>query len=378
MTSLTFDDAAADFGAAVARFAERFHDATEPPDRTAWKQAGELGLTGMEIDASFGGHRSGDYRITAAAVQSLARISHGTSSTFTISFDIATPYLARYATAEVKQQWLPRLAAGDAIAALALTEPGAGSDLAAMTTRADRVGGVEGGWSITGAKTFITNGSIADVIVVAARTSAQDRGRGISLFGVDASTAGLTRRPLATIGQHDCDTGELFFDACRIPESALIGTLDEGLGVLLQRLPQERVTSSIANLTQTDVAFDLIMRQVNERHAFGRPIGSLQHNAFRLADLDARRSAVAAFLSVCIDKVSDGTITTADAARAKLLTARLENDVYDLGMQLHGGSSFLEGTEINRRWVDARVTRIWAGADEVMLHLISKDLGLSS
>jgi alkylation response protein AidB-like acyl-CoA dehydrogenase len=375
MTSLTFDDAAADFGAAVARFAEQFGDANEPPDRTAWKQAGELGLTGLEIDESFGGHRSGDYRITAAAVHALARISHGTSSTFTISFDIATPYLARYASAEVQQRWLPRLAAGEAIAALALTEPGAGSDLAAMTTRADPM---DGGWSITGAKTFITNGSIADVIVVAARTSAQDRGRGISLFAVDASAPGLSRRPLATIGQHDCDTGELFFDECQVPTSALVGTLDEGLGVLLQRLPQERVTSSIANLTQTDVAFDLIVRQVNERRAFGRSIGSLQHNAFRLAELDARRSAVAAFLSTCIDKVSDGTLTTADAARAKLLTARLENDVYDLGMQLHGGSSFLEGTEINRRWIDARVTRIWAGADEVMLHLISKDIGLSS
>jgi len=372
MTSLVFTGEAAAFGDAVSRFAHAMHTPDSPPSRQMWKQAADLGLTGLEIPEEYGGGPGG-YQMNAAAVQALGTCSHGTSSSFTISFDIATPYLVRFGTQSVRQRWLPALAAGEAIAALALTEPGAGSDLAALSTRADVT---SEGWSLSGAKTFITNGSIADVIVVAARTSAQDRARGISLFAVDAASPGLVRRSLATIGQPDCDTAELFFDNCEVPREALLGTLDEGFALMLQRLPQERVTSSIANLAQTDVAFDLTLQHVSERQAFGRPIGSLQHNAFRIAELDAQRSAVAAFLTTCIRQVAEGTLTTADAARAKLLSARLENDVLDLGMQLHGGSSFIEGTEINRRWIDGRVTRIWAGADEVMLHLISKDLGL--
>jgi len=373
MTSLVFDGDAADFGQAVGLFAQKVHDQDSPPDRAAWGQAGALGLTALEVPAEFGGQPGSNYRMTAAAVNALATCSHGLSSSFTISFDIATPYLVGFGTDELRQRWLPELAAGRAIAALALTEPGAGSDLAALTTRADAV---EGGWSITGSKTFITNGSIADVIVVAARTSPQDRARGISLFAIDGSAPGLQRHRLSTIGQPDCDTGELFFDGVVVPDSSLLGTLDEGFALLMQRLPQERLTSSIANLAQTDVAFDLTLDHVQERHAFGRPIGSLQHNAFRLAELEAQRSAVAAFVTHCIDQAAAGTLTTATAARAKLLSARLENDVLDLAMQLHGGSAFLEGTPINRRWIDGRVTRVWAGADEVMLHLISKDLGL--
>ena len=361
------------FEQAVGQFAQRVHTPGKPVGSGAWLAAGALGLTGLEIPPEYGGAAGATYAWNAAAVNALASISHGLSSTFTISFDIATPYLARFGTAEVKERWLGLLATGNAIAALALTEPGAGSDLAALTTQAVRQGN---DFVISGTKTFITNGSIADVIVVAARTSPQDNGRGITLFAVDAQSQGISRRAIATIGQADCDTGEIFFDQVRISSAQVLGEVDLGFEYLLQRLPQERVTSAIANLAQTNHAFALTLDYVNQRIAFGRTIGSLQHNAFRLAELDAQRSAVRALIDACIEEVEAGTLTSANGARAKLLSARLENDVLDLGMQLHGGSSFLEGTEINQRWIDGRVTRIWAGADEIMLHLIAKDLGL--
>ena len=373
MTIVVNDPQAAEFGRAVSQFAQDIHITDQPVDRQAWKHAGALGLTGLEIPAAFGGSTGATYAWNAAAVDALATISHGLSSTFTISFDIATPYLVALGTPEVHQRWLPLLAQGEAIAALALTEPGAGSDLAALTTRAEPKGDH---FFITGSKTFITNGSIADVIVVAARTSPQTGARGISLFAVDGNSVGLTRRRITTIGQSDCDTAELFFDHVEVPRSHLLGTLDEGFLHLMDRLPQERITSSIANLAQADVAMNLTLTQVRERQAFGRSLGSLQHNAFRLAELDAQRSAVRAHVDACIERLMNKTMSTADGARAKLLSARLENDILDLGMQLHGGSSFLEGTEINQRWIDGRVTRIWAGADEIMLHLIAKDLGL--
>ena len=373
MTIVVNDPQAAEFGRAVSQFAQDIHIHDQPVDRQAWKRAGALGLTGLEIPAAFGGSAGATYAWNAAAVDALATISHGLSSTFTISFDIATPYLVDLGTPEVHQRWLPLLAQGEAIAALALTEPGAGSDLAALTTRAEPKADH---YLITGSKTFITNGSIADVIVVAARTSPQAGARGISLFAVDGNAAGLTRRRITTIGQNDCDTAELFFDQVEVPLSHLLGTLDEGFLHLMDRLPQERITSSIANLAQADVAMNLTLTQVRERQAFGRSLGSLQHNAFRLAELDAQRSAVRAHVDACIERLMNKTMSTADGARAKLLSARLENDILDLGMQLHGGSSFLEGTEINQRWIDGRITRIWAGADEIMLHLIAKDLGL--
>ena len=361
------------FAEAVRDFAAQHHSPEAPPTREAWRAAGELGLTGLQIPEEFGGSDAASYRIVATAVSELATISHGLSSTFTVSCDIATAYLVRYGNTETKQRWLPALAAGEAIAALALTEPGAGSDLAALTTRATAV---DNGWSLTGTKTFITNGSIADVVVVAARTSDQHRGRGVSLFAVDTSLQGVSRHALVTAGHSDCDTGELAFHEVILDNSSLLGVLDEGLFHLLERLPQERLTSSVANLAQARDALELTLQFAKSREAFGSTIGSLQHNAFRLAEVDAQLAAVEALVDRCIDDLDANVMSSADGARAKLLSARVENAILDLGYQLHGGSAFLADAPIHRRWVDGRITRVWAGADEVMLHLIAQDLGL--
>jgi alkylation response protein AidB-like acyl-CoA dehydrogenase len=344
-------------------------------DRQAWKQAGAVGLLGLAAPEWAGGAvgDQSDYRFRAAAIEQLAAASHGLSSTFSIHFDIVMPYVVDLADDHVARTWLPRMVDGSAIAALALTEPGAGSDLAAITTRAQRDGD---DWVLDGAKTFITNGGIADVAVVAARTSGDDAA-GISLFLVPTNTPGVSAgAPLDKLGLHESNTAELALTQVRIPADHLLGQLDRGFAHLMDRLPTERLSSSVANLAQARAGLALAIAYGKERRAFGTPVGSLQHNAFQLADLSARVEATSAFVDACIAAKVKGVLSGADAARAKLLSAQVEHDVLDAAMQLHGGSGYMADSAIGQAWVDGRVTRIWAGSAEVMRLIISRDLGL--
>jgi long-chain-acyl-CoA dehydrogenase len=342
-------------------------------DRAAFARAGALGLLGLAIPSRFGGSQADDYRFHTVAIEQLAAATHGLSSTFTIHFDIATPYIVDLAVPSLAERVLPRLATGDAIAAIAMTEAGGGSDLAALTTRARRV---DDGWVIDGSKTFITNGGIADVVVVAARTS--DRGaRGISLFVVEAPTAGFTPGPtLDKLGLHESNTAELFLDGVHVAEDALLGQVDGGFTHLMQRLPQERLSSAVANLAQARTVLGQALDHARTRSAFGTPIGSMQHNKFAFADLSARIEALSTFVDACIGAHVAGRLTTSDAARAKLLSAEVEHDVLDAAIQLSGGAGLMADNPIGQAWVDGRATRIWAGTSEVMREIIGRDLGL--
>jgi long-chain-acyl-CoA dehydrogenase len=368
------------FGASIAAFVaddllpqlSRFR-AEGAVDRSAFLKAGSLGLLGLSIPQRFGGSQADDYRFHAVAIEQLAGATHGLSSTFTIHFDIAVPYLVDLARPSLAERLLPRLATGDAIAAIAMTEPSGGSDLAALTTRARRV---DDGWVLDGAKTFITNGGIADVVIVAARTS--DAGsRGISLFAVDTSAPGFTAGPtLDKLGLHESNTAELFLDGVHVPDDALLGDVDAGFAQLMQRLPQERLSSAVANLAQTRTVLELALDYGRSRTAFGTAIGSMQHNKFAFADLSARVEALSTFVDACIAAHAQGCLTASDAARAKLLSAEVEHDVLDAAIQLSGGSGLMADSRIGQAWVDGRATRIWAGTAEVMREIVGRDLGL--
>jgi long-chain-acyl-CoA dehydrogenase len=368
------------FGASVAAFVAddllaRLPDfrAEGAVDRATFRKAGALGLLGLSVPERLGGAQADDYRFHSVAIEQLAGATHGLSSTFTIHFDIAVPYLVDLAQPALAERLLPQLASGEAIAAIAMTEPSGGSDLAGLTTRAHRAAD---GWVIDGAKSFITNGGIADVVVVAARTS--DTGaRGISLFAVETSTPGFTAGPtLDKLGLHESNTADLFFEGVRVPGHALLGDVDAGFAHLMRRLPQERLSSAVANLAQTRTVLDLALEHGRSRTAFGEPIGSMQHNKFAFADLSARVEALSAYVDACIVAQVNGGVSNGDAARAKLLSAQVEHDVLDAAIQLSGGSGLMSDSRIGQAWVDGRATRIWAGTAEVMREIIGRDLGL--
>lgn len=342
-------------------------------DRAAFARAGALGLLGLAIPSRFGGMQADDYRFHAVAIEQLAAATHGLSSTFTVHFDIAAPYIVELGGDSLAERLLPRLATGEAIAAIAMTEPSGGSDVAAMLTRAVRR---DDGWLIDGAKSYITNGGIADVVVVAARTSDQGA-HGISLFAVDTQLAGFsTSPPLNKLGLHESNTADLFFDGVHVPDDALLGPVDAGFAALMRRLPQERLSSAIANLAQTRTVLALALDHGRTRTAFGTPVGSMQHNKFVFADLSARVEALSAYVDACIAAHTHGGLTSADAARAKLLSAQVEHDVLDAAVQLSGGSGLMADSRIGQAWVDGRATRIWAGTAEVMREIIGRDLRL--
>lgn len=368
------------FRAAFARTVDEYLTPSLPQyrqdgalDRAAFQQVAASGVLGLAVPEQYGGAGTTDYRFHAVAIEELARVSHGLSSTLTIHFDIATPYIVEFAGPVIAERWLPQLAAGQAIAAFALTEPSGGSDAAALATRALAL---DDGWLLTGTKSFITNAAIADVAVVAARTGA-DGPRGISLFAVDTSLPGVVAGPtLRKLGLHESNTADLSFDGVRLDHSALLGEVDAGFGYLMARLPQERLSSAVANVAQTRSVFAHAVDHARSRRAFGTALGSLQHNKFLLADLSARIESVSAFVDACINAQVERHLTAADAARAKLLSARVEHDVLDAAVQLAGGAGLMADSPIGQAWTDGRVTRIWAGADEIMREIIGRDLDL--
>jgi alkylation response protein AidB-like acyl-CoA dehydrogenase len=257
-----------------------------------------------------------------------------------------------------------------------MTEPSGGSDLAALKTTAVRDGDT-GDWLLNGSKTFITNGYQADLVIVAARTDASKGAKGITLFMVEAGMEGFSRgRKLDKVGQEESDTAELFFDNVRVPDANRLG--EEGLGfiAMMQRLPQERVGAAVAN---TAHAFQILRETIDytkERKAFGQSIGSFQHNKFKLAELQTRLEVTQAYVDDCIAAHAEGRLSPVDAAKAKWFSAQVQNDVLDECVQLYGGYGFMNEYRVARAWRDARVSKIWAGSNEIMKELIGRDLGL--
>jgi len=343
-------------------------------DRETWQEAGKQGFLGLGVEEQYGGSDAGDYRFSAVFGEELAKVSFGVHSSFSIHFDIVAPYLIELTTPEQKQRWLPRFCAGEMVTAIGMTEPSAGSDLAALRSTVVRDGA---DWVLNGSKTFITNGYLADLVVVAAKTTPDRGAKGISLFAVEAGMPGFERgRKLDKIGQHEADTAELFFTDVRLPAENLIGELDRGFAHMMQRLPQERLSVAIGALSNAKQQLAETITYAKERKAFGQPIGSFQANKHRFAELVTTIDATQAFLDTCTLLHSRGRLTAVDAAKAKWWSAQVQNDVIDACVQLHGGYGYMKEYRVARAWQDARVSSIWAGSNEIMKEIIGRDLGL--
>ncbi|MFE9748391.1 acyl-CoA dehydrogenase family protein [Saccharothrix saharensis] len=343
-------------------------------DRDVWLEAGKQGLLGLEVPEEYGGSGANDYRFNAVLGEELSKVSAGMSSCLGIHGDVVAPYLVDLCTEEQKQRWLPRFCSGEMTTGIGMTEPSGGSDLAALKSTAVRDGG---DWILNGSKTFITNGFSADMIVVAARTSPEKKARGITLFAVETGMKGFERgRKLDKVGQPESDTAELFFEDVRIPAENVIGEVDQGFIYMMERLPQERLGGAISNLAHAKQILLDTVEYTKERKAFGQAIGSFQHNKFTLAELVTKIDVTQAFLDQCTDAHTRRELTAVDAAKAKWWSADVQNDVIDACVQLHGGYGYMTEYRVARAWMDARVTRIWAGSNEIMKELIGRDLGL--
>ncbi len=342
--------------------------------REFWLEAGKQGLLGLHVPDEWGGGGSEDYLFGVVVAEEISRVSASISSCVGIHSSVCAPYLVELTTDEQKARWLPRFCTGELLCAIAMTEPSGGSDLAALKTTAVRDGD---DWILNGSKTFITNGYSADLVIVAARTDPSRGAKGITLFGVEAGMEGFTRgRKLDKVGQTESDTAELFFDNVRVPDALRIG--DEGMGfiAMMERLVQERVGAAIANTAHASQILDETIEYVKQRHAFGQPVGSFQHNKFKVAELKTQIDVTQAFVDQCVLAHAAGELSAADAAKAKWWSAQVQNDVLDECVQLHGGYGYMNEYRVARAWRDARVTKIWAGSNEIMKELIGRDLGL--
>lgn len=342
--------------------------------RDAWHAAGKADLLGLEIAERFGGSMPEDYRFNAVLQEELGRASMAFHSCFQMHLDVAVPYLTVYGTEEQQERWLPGSASGDIVTTVAMTEPSGGSDLAALRTTAVRK---EDRWILNGSKTFITNGFTADLVIVAARTSPEKRAKGITLFAVEDGTAGFERgRKLDKVGQPEANTAELFFNDVELGDEHVIGEVDRGFIQMMEQLPQERIGAAIGNLAHAAAILEETIVYAKEREAFGQPIGSFQHNKFLIAELVTKIDVTQAFVDACVAAHARGELTSVDAAKAKYWTADIQNEVIDACVQLYGGYGFMKEYRVARAWMDARVTRIWGGTNEIMKEIIGRDLGL--
>jgi alkylation response protein AidB-like acyl-CoA dehydrogenase len=352
---------------------EEFLEARAFP-RDLWVEAGKQGYLGLAIPEAYGGSAARDYRYNAVLAEELSKVGAALSSCIGIHADVVAPYLVELTSQQQKRRWLPPFCTGELVTAIAMTEPSGGSDLAALRTTAVRDGD---GWVLNGSKTFITNGYSADLVVVAARTSPEKKAKGITLFGVETGMPGFTRgRKLDKVGQTESDTAELFFDDVRVPAGNVIGEVDRGFIAMMERLPQERLGAAVSNLAHARQILDETLDYVRERTAFGQSVGSFQHHKFLLAELVTQVEVAQAYVDDAVLAHTDRELTAVDAAKAKWWSAQVQNDVLDACVQLHGGYGYMNEYRVARAWRDARVTKIWAGSNEIMKELIGRDLGL--
>jgi len=340
--------------------------------KTVWRSAGTNGLLCTWADEAHGGAGQRDFRYDQIVAEELGRINEG-GLALPLHSSIIAPYLDRFGTAEQKARWLTRAVSGESILAIAMTEPGAGSDLAGTRTRARPDGS---GWRLSGNKTFISNGINADVIIVAAKTDA-DNSRRIGLFIVEAGMPGFERgRRLDKLGNRSQDTAELFFNDVEIPSSHVLGDPGRGFHALMAMLADERLTEACGATGMMNGAFDATLEYVKQRQAFGQPIGAFQNTRFKLAELRTEIDCAQAFVDACVMAHVRGALSAELAAEAKLKATELLGRVVDEGVQFHGGYGVMLETPITRFYANARVHRIWAGSSEIMKEIIGRSLGL--
>ncbi len=335
--------------------------------REAWKAVGEAGMLCPTVSEENGGLGL-DFGFNCVVNEELCYL--GTSAGFTLQSDITANYFERLGTPEQKEKYLPGLVSGDVISAIAMTEPGAGSDLQGVRTTA-----IEDGnhLVINGSKTYITNGQNADVVIVVAKTDPSQGAKGTSLVLVEAGTEGFEKgRNLDKIGQHSADTSELFFNDVRVPKTNILGGEGRGFVHLMEELPQERLSIAVSAQAGAQRAFDEAVKFTKDRKAFGQTVFEFQNTKFTLADLQAKLQVGWAHLDWAIKRHLDGELTTDEASAAKLWHTDLQWEICDAALQLHGGAGYMNEYMIARLWRDARVTRIFGGTNEIMKEVISR------
>ena len=346
------------------------HKAEGIVERAAWEKAGAAGLLCPQVPEAYGGLGL-DFGFNAIVGEEVSYL--GSAVGFTLQSDIVADYLVHYASEEQKQRFLPGMVAGTAISAIAMTEPNAGSDLQGLKTIARRDGN---GFRLSGSKTYITNGHSADLVIVAARTTEEGGARGLSLFLVEAGDDGFTRgRNLDKIGLHGNDTSELFFDDVHLPADRLLGEENGGFAMLMNQLPQERLSIAVQCQASAQRAFDEAVKFTADRTAFGKRILDFQNTRFALADLKTKLQIGWAHLDWAIARHIAGELTPVEASAAKLWHSEMQWDACDTALQLHGGAGYMNEYPIARLWRDARVARIYGGTSEIMKELIGRSLG---
>lgn len=354
-------------GPRAARWREQGH-----VDRDAFRAAGEQGYLLMWADERYGGAGVTDFRYEQILCEENVR--YGEPGFFMSAHSrLMAPYLGHFGSDEQKERWLPPCARGETILGIAMTEPDAGSDLAGIRTRAQKVGD---GWVLNGAKTYISNGQIGDLFIVVARTVPEIR-HGLGLFLVERDAKGFRRgRNLEKMGLHAQDTSELFFDDVRIPPGNVLGDPTRGFQYLTRLLAEERLISATTSLAAGQVAFDVTLEFIMGRRAFGRPVGTFQNSRFKMAEMRTQLDAAQSFLDSAVLEHNDGALSADLAAEVKLLTSEVESRVIDECLQLHGSAGYMQEYRICRLYVDARISRIYAGTSEIMREIIGRSLGL--
>lgn len=338
--------------------------------RSVWLLAGKLGFLCPTMPERYGGG-GGDFGYSAVMVEEIARVN-ATGLGFTMHNDIAAYYLLEYGGEPIKQEWLPKMARGETIVALAMTEPGTGSDLKAIKTVARRDGS---DFVLDGQKTFITNGYSCDLVIVAAKTAPELGRKGLSLLLVPFGVPGFTKgRKLEKIGLLAQDTAELFFESVRVPAANLMGIENEGFFHLTHQLAQERLTIALRAIASVEALLDSTIAYTREREAFGKPLFEFQNTKFKLADARAQAEMLRCFVDSCLAEHLEGQLTSTRAAMVKLVAAEMQNRILDDLLQLHGGYGFMSEYMVGRAWRDARVMRIYGGSSEIMREIIAREL----
>ncbi|MGZ3611649.1 MAG: acyl-CoA dehydrogenase family protein [Ktedonobacteraceae bacterium] len=343
--------------------------------REMWLKAGQQGFLGLAVPEEYGGIGVNDFRYSAIMAEESARagvVSAG--MVIGLHNDIILPYFIAYANEEQKQRWLPGMCTGELITAIAMTEPGTGSDLAAISTTAERIGDY---YILNGQKTFISNGIISDVVIVVAKTDPALRHKGISLLVVERNMQGFNRgRKLDKVGLKAQDTAELSFEDVKVPVTNLLGEEGKGFSYLMRQLAQERLSVGVSAVAACETALEITLEYCKERTAFGQPIGSFQNSRFKLAEMKTEIEIARVFVDRCIEELNDGNLTPETAAMVKWWTSDLQKRVVDQCVQLHGGYGYMLEYPIARAYLDARVQSIYAGTNEIMKEIIGRSMGI--
>ena len=340
--------------------------------RELWNTLGQAGLLCPDVSEEYGGAGT-SAQVTLAMIEELAYMGFGGIATgYGIHSNIVAPYLTRHGTAEQKAQWLPRMVSGDCVGALAMTEPGAGSDVQGIRTSAGRDGDE---WVLNGSKIFITNGIHADLVIVAAITDPGKGAKGTSLFLVDAHAPGFEKsKKLEKIGQHTSDTALLFFTDVRLPADALLGEVNKGFAILMDELPRERLGIAAQAVAASEGALDITVQYVQERQAFGQKVGQFQNTRFKLAEVKTEIELNRAFYEKCADKYTREELGTDQAAMLKLASCEMQCRVANDCLQLFGGYGYTTEYPISRFYTDARIQTIYGGSSEIMRELVARSI----